>query len=299
MAEILKLNTIQQYDDLLGVETLHPLVNAFDFPAIRSSIHGKLNIGFFVVFFKELKCGTLLYGRSRYDYQDGTMLFIAPGQVIGFSDDQGGKPRGWALIFHPDLLLGTSLAEKMKRYTFFRYESNEALHMSDREKQIIMDCFSEIRSELEHPIDKHTKEIVVANIEVMLNHCERFYDRQFITREAVNHTILSRFENILLDYFLSDRPLKVGLPSVQYCASELHLSPNYFGDLIKKETGKTAQEHIQLAVVEQVQHLLLGTDLTISEIAYRLGFKYPYHLNRMFKKITGETPRGYRLQKAI
>ena len=166
--------------------------------------------------------------------------------------------------------------------------------MSERERQIILNCFREIKEELEHSIDKHSKQIIAANIEVLLNHCVRFYDRQFIIRKTVNRGLLENFEDLLSAYFESDKPQTIGLPSVQYCAAQLHLSPNYFGDLIKKETGKSAQEHIQLTVIGKVKELLIESNKSVSEIAYSLGFKYPHHLSRMFKNIVGSTPNEYR-----
>lgn len=295
MGEIIRLESVQDYNKLLGVETLHPLVGVVDFSTLETLQHGRKNFGFYCIFFKEVECGTLMYGRNRYDYQEGTLVFVGPGQVAGVDD--GGRtpdPRGWALMFHPDLLYGTPLARRIKEYGFFSYESNEALHMSERERQIILNCFREIREELEHSIDKHSKQIISANIEVLLNHCVRFYDRQFVTRELVNRSLLENFERLLAAYFDSDKPQTVGLPSVQYCAGELHLSPNYFGDLIKKETGKSAQEYIQLTVVGRAKELLAEGDESVSEIAYRLGFKYPHHLSRMFKNIVGVTPNEYR-----
>ncbi|WP_294140519.1 AraC family transcriptional regulator [uncultured Sanguibacteroides sp.] len=295
MSEIIKLETVQDYNNMLGVETLHPLVSVVDFSTLEVLEHSRKNFGFYCIFLKELDCGTLLYGRSKYDYQEGTLVFLAPGQVAGIDD--GGEtrnPKGWALIFHPDLLYGTSLARRIKEYTFFSYESNEALHMSERERQIILNCFREIQEELEHSIDKHSKQIIAANIEVLLNHCVRFYDRQFIIRKAVNRGLLENFEELLSAYFDSDKPQTIGLPSVQYCADQLHLSPNYFGDLIKKETGKSAQEHIQLTVISKVKELLIESNKSVSEIAYSLGFKYPHHLSRMFKNLVGSTPNEYR-----
>lgn len=248
------------------------------------------------MFLKDIECGSLLYGRSTYDYQEGSLVFVAPGQVAGLDD--GGvtqNPKGWVLMFHPDLLYGTPLARRIKDYSFFSYNSNEALHMSERERQIILNCFQEIREELEHAVDKHTKQIIAANIEVLLNHCVRFYDRQFVTREVPNHNLLSRFEDIMTAYFNSDKPQTIGLPSVQFCAEQLHLSSNYFGDLIKKETGKSAQEYIQLMTIERAKELLIGSDKSISEIAYELGFKYPHHFSRMFKKIVKITPNEYKI----
>lgn len=295
MDELIKLETVQDYNRIIGAETLHPLVSVTDMSQLQSIPHCRKQFGFYCVFFKELECGTILYGRSKYDYQEGTMLFISPGQIAGVED--GGKtinPKGWILMFHPDLLYGTPLARRMKDYSFFSYSSDEALHMSEREKQIILNCFHEIREELEHQVDKHTKQIVASNIETMLNHCVRFYERQFVTREITNNNIIDRFHKILHDYLNSELPQKQGLPTVQYCADKVCLSPNYFGDLIKRETGRTASEHIQHAVMSKVKEQLTETDKTISEIAYDLGFNYPHHLSRTFKKIEGITPGEFR-----
>jgi AraC-like DNA-binding protein len=222
-------------------------------------------------------------------------VFLAPGQVAG-DDDNGERVqwKGWGLCFHPDLLRGTPLGQKMKDYTFFAYEANESLHMSERERQIILNCFYEIREELRHSIDKHSKSIIAANLEVFLNHCLRFYDRQFITREDVNKDMLSRFERELSGYFESDKPQSTGLPSVQYFADQLHLSANYFGDLIRKETGKSAREYIQLKVIDKAKDKLYHPEKSVNEIAYELGFKYPHHFSRMFKKMTGCSPTDYR-----
>lgn len=297
MGDIIRLDTVQDYNKLLGVETLHPLVSAVDFSTLETIRHARKNFGFYCIFYKELECGTLMYGRSKYDYQEGTLVFVAPGQVAGIDDDgETRNPKGWALMFHPDLLYGTPLARCIKDYTFFSYESNEALHMSERERQIILNCFREIKEELEHAIDKHSKQIVAANIEVLLNHCVRFYDRQFVTREIPNRNLLGRFEEIIHVYFNSDRPQTIGLPSVQYCADQLHLSANYFGDLIKKETGKSAQEYIQLAVIGRAKERLAEGQKSVSEVAYELGFKYPHHMSRLFKKVVGMTPNEYRTQ---
>lgn len=295
MNDALDLKSIQDYNNHLGVETLHPMVSVVGFSQLETIKHGKKYFGFYCIVLKQLECGTLMYGRNQYDYQEGTMVFIAPGQLAGNDDGKETRnPKGWVLMFHPDLLYGTPLARRIKDYSFFSYDSNEALHMSERERQIIINCFMEIKEELEHAIDKHSKQIIAANIEVMLNHCIRFYDRQFVTREIPNHSILSRFERLLADYFETDLSQKIGLPSVQYCAEQLHLSPNYFGDLIKRETGKTAIEYIQLSVINMAKDLLTSSDKSISEIAYYLGFKYPHHLSRMFKKIVGVSPQDFR-----
>lgn len=295
MGEILKMNTIHDYHEFLEVETLNPLVSVLDLSKVPPMRQGRKNFGFYTIFLKDIKCGDLRYGRKTYDYQEGTLVFIAPGQIVGDDDDgtriQG---KGWALLFHPDLLHGTLLGKKMKEYTFFSYEANEALHMSDREREIVINCFLGIREELEHAIDKHSRSIITANIEVFLNHCVRFYDRQFITRKDVNKDILTRFEDLLVNYFDSEAPETYGLPSVAYCADKLHLSANYFGDLIKKETGKSAQEYIQLTVINQVKERFADLNKSVSEVAYEMGFKYPHHLSRLFKKVVGCSPNEYR-----
>jgi AraC-like DNA-binding protein len=251
--------------------------------------------GFYSIFLKEAKCGDLRYGCNYYDYQEGTMVFISPGQVVGIGSKPGSpQPKGFGLIFHPDIIRGTSLGHNIKEYSFFSYESNEALHISEKERQVVMDCFEKIESELNQSVDKHSKRIIADNIELLLNYCLRFYDRQFITRSNVNKDILVRFENLLDDYLKSEIVKTAGLPTVGFCADQLHLSPNYFGDLIKKETGKSAQELIQFKIVEIAKERVLDTSKSFSEIAYELGFKHPQHFSRMFKNGTGQTPNEYR-----
>lgn len=295
MSEILDLKTINDYNKFLGLETLNPLVGFVDFSKVEVLPHRRKCFGFYAVFLKEKIHGTLTYGRSKYDYEEGTLVFVAPGQVAGIDDDGfTPRPQGYALLFHPDLFRGTAFARKMKEYTFFSYEVNEALHMSDRERQTIFNCFGEIQEELAHNIDRHSRSIILSNIEVMLNHCLRFYDRQFATREAINSDVLTRFEALLNGYFDSDRPERIGLPSVAWCADQLHFSPNYFGDLVKKQTGKSAIEYVHIAIIERVKDRLRETDKTVSEIAYEVGFQYPHHLSRLFKKMTGMTPNEYR-----
>ena len=295
---IVRLDTLQDYTNLLGAEPpLHPLVTVTDLATSAGIPHCVKSMGFYAIYLKELDCGTIQYGRSKYDYQEGTMLFVAPGQVGG-ADDGGVtlNPRGFVLMFHPDLLYGTPLASRIRDYSFFAYTCDEALHMSEREKTVILNGLHEIREELQQPIDRHTKQIVCSCIETLLNHCMRFYERQFVTREVSNRNVLDKFEHVLQSYFLSDKPRTIGLPTVQYCADKVCLSPNYFGDLIKKETGKTAIEHIQLTVVGRIKDLLADTDKSISEIAYELGFNYPHHMSRMFKKIEGVSPNEYRMR---
>ena len=295
MNEISVMETIDQYNSLIGQETLHPLVSVIDMSIAKPMLHTRHRFGFYAIFLKDVKCGDLLYGRNYYDYQEGTLVFLAPRQVIGIENNgEVFQPKGYALLFHPDLLRGTSLGRAIKDYTFFSYESNEALHLSEQERQTVLDCLNKIGIELKHAIDKHSKTLIVTNIELLLNYCVRFYDRQFITRSDVNKGMLARFETLLNDYFQSDKPEKIGLPSVGYCAEQLNISANYLGDLIKKETGKSAQEHIQLKLIEIAKEKIFDTEKSISEIAYELGFKYPQHFTRLFKQKVGVSPSEFK-----
>jgi AraC family transcriptional activator of pobA len=296
MNEICKLESVSQFNAQRGQRTLHPLVSVLD-QSKSSLIKGARFVSeLYIIFLKEVKCQELKYGRSHYDYDDGTILFIAPGQVFGFDDDEKMfQPSGWVLVFHPDLIRGTSLGRSIKDYGFFSYDVNEALHLSESERAIILESFSKIRYELEHAIDKHSKTLVISNIELFLNYCVRFYDRQFITRDNIHKDILARFESALDEFFTSDAPQMVGLPSVRFFAEKFSLSANYFGDLVKKETGKSAHEHIQEKLITVAKERVLGSNRTISEIAYEIGFKYPSHFTRLFKQQVGKSPIDFRL----
>lgn len=295
MDEILKLDTIAQYNVMRGVETLHPLVSVIDMSKANATQSLRIHFGFYCVFLKEVKCGDLKYGCNYYDYQEGTLVFVAPGQILGVNNKEIVQPKGWALLFHPDLIRGTALGQNIKDYTFFSYEVNEALHLSARERQIVIDCLNKIDYELQQSIDKHSKKLISNNIGLLLDYCMRFYDRQFITRTNVNKDILVKFEKVMDEYFQTDKPQVMGLPTVKYCAESLHLSANYLGDLIKKETGKSPQEHIQMKIMNIAKERIFDRSKSLSEIAYELGFKYPQHFTRMFKNETGHTPNEYRL----
>jgi AraC-like DNA-binding protein len=295
MEDIIKFETISQYSSFNNNETKHPLVAVVDLSKADPRLHMRMNLGFYTVFFKEIKCGDLKYGCNYYDYEEGTLVFVAPGQVLGIENNKAYyQPHGRVLVFHPDLIRGTALGRHINDYTFFSYEVFEALHLSESERKIIMDCLFKIEFELNHAIDKHSKKLIVNNIELFLDYCVRFYDRQFITRDTANKSIVERFEKILNDYFDSDNPQNIGLPSVGYCAEQLNLSANYFGDLIKKETGKSAQEYIQLCIMDKAKERIFDTSKSISEIAYELGFKYPQHFSRSFKQHVGYSPNEYR-----
>ena len=299
MDEILKLDNIFQYNDMMGQETLHPLVSVVDFSKYKPMLHSLQRFGFYAVFLKDVKCGDIRYGRNYYDYQEGTLVFLAPGQDVGIvNNGEYFQPKGWALLFHPDLIRGTSLVREMKNYTFFSYESNEALHLSEQERKVILDCFHNIESELLHAIDKHSKTLIVNNIELFLNYCVRFYDRQFITRSNVNKDILTRFENLLNDYFQSEKPQIIGLPSVQYCADSLHLSPNYFGDLIKKETGNSFVGYLTEYRMEKACKRVIETNEKSYMIAKSVGYTDANYFSYVFKRQYGVSPSKYRTEYA-
>lgn len=296
MNTLRRFETINDYNVFNKNETRHPLVSVVDLSKADPRQGSRMYFGFYTIFLKEVKCGDLVYGRHTYDYQEGTLVFLAPGQVAGMnSNGETYQPKGYALVFHPDLIHGTALGRHIQDYTFFGYQSYEALHVSSRERQIVLDYFAKIGYELEHAIDKHSKHLIVSNIELFLDYCVRFYDRQFITRNHVNSSVLERFEQLLNEYYQTDKPQTIGLPSVTYCAGELNLSANYFGDLIKKETGHTAQEYIQTKVIDVAKERIFDQRKSVSQIAYELGFKYPQHFMRLFKQRVGQSPNEYRM----
>ncbi|WP_075557739.1 MULTISPECIES: helix-turn-helix domain-containing protein [Parabacteroides] len=295
MDEILKVDTIEQYNDLFGFETLHPLVAIVDLNKPESQRRDRMTLGFYSLFLKETKGCVINYGKSIYDFDAETIVAIAPGQTVGYSNDfTGTTPKTIGLLFHPNFISGTSLGQKIKKYTFFSYESNEALHLSEEELRIIRDILSIIRTELKHAIDKHTRGLICTNIELLLDYCMRFYDRQFITRQGMNLDVLARFERLLDEYLDSGLAAKEGLPTVNYFADKICLSPNYFGDLVKKETGKSAKEYIQLKMLNLAKEELLNPEKSITQVAYSLGFQYPQHFVRFFKKYGNMTPSEYR-----
>lgn len=298
MDKIVKLDTIRNYNDFLGIATPHPLVSVINASQLKALRHTRKNIGFYVIYLKDIKCADQLkYGRKYYDYQEETLVFAAPGQVIG-NDDTGEyfQPKGWWLTFQPELLHGTTLGSRIQDYTFFSYAVNEALHLSKQERQTIIDCMLKIDEEIKGATDKHSNQIIASAIELLLNYCVRFYDRQFITRKKENKDLLGSFEELLNTYFTSEKPQTLGTPTVAYCAEHLHLSANYFGDLIKKETGRSAQEYILSKTMDVAKELLADSSKSISETAYALGYQYPQYFSRAFKRVVGCTPNDYRNQ---
>ena len=300
MEDLIRFDSVDQYNTFNQQETLHPLVTVIDLSTASPRRKASQYMGCYGIFLKDVVCGDLRYGKEYYDYQEGTLVFMSPGQVFTVENDgEFYQPKGHALVFHPDLLLGTSLNTKMTEFSFFGYQVNEALHLSQRERQLVMDCFGKIKYELEHAIDKHSRKLIVANIELFLDYCIRFYDRQFITRDTIHRGVLARFESLLGSYFTSDKPQTIGLPSVAYCADALNLSAKYFGDLIKKETGQTAQEYIQMKVIEAAKEKIFDGSKSVNEIAFELGFKYPQHFSRLFKQRVGQSPNEYRILKDL
>lgn len=295
MERILKIDTVHQYNEYIGVDTQHPLVSVINLSEVPQIINFKMQVGIYAVFLKNIKCGDMIYGCRNYDYEDGTLVFISPGQVYGI-DSKGVPivPSGYALVFHPDLIKGTSLSKSIQDYSFFSYDVNEALHLSKKEMKTIKQSLEKIAEETALNIDKHSKTLIVSNLELFLNYCMRYYDRQFITRSNENKDILVRFEQLLKDYFQSGKAEQLGLPSVTWCAAELFLSPNYFGDLVKKETGSTALDYIQGKVIEEAKRIIFDSSKSLNEVAGTLGFRYQQHFTRLFKQKTGMTPNEYR-----
>lgn len=298
MEPIIEVKTISDLNRMLGQEEpKHPLIGTIDFSKLRllEQQNVRFTTGFYTVMLKNLCPGALRYGRNYYDFQEGTLFFLGPNQVVALEDpDETQDVYGWGLVFHPELIRGTSLAPKMKDYHFFSYNVYEALHLSEKEKQKLTEIVEDIEAELEQNIDRHSKSVIVSSLELLLNYCNRYYDRQFITRTETNKDIISEFEGILQEYFSSEELSTLGFPSVKYFAEKLHLSPNYLSDLLKKETGKNGTEHLQLFVTELAKDKLLGSTVPVSEIAYDLGFEYPQYFSKMFKKNTGMTPAEFR-----
>lgn len=293
---IIQINSIDTYNKLYGFETVHPLVTVADMSkAKHRPDHVTLNYGVYALFLKHGAGCTLRYGREAYDYQEGTIVSLAPGQVVTIDAIPTDiNPDTRVLLFHPDMLYGTQWAKKMGDFTFFDYDQKESLHLSEREQQVIISLLDGIADEIEHPVDQHSQELIMDHIGLVLDYCLRFYDRQFITRRKHDRGILENFQMQLKAYFKDGTAEEKGLPTVGYFADKACLSPGYFGDLFKKETGISAQRYIQNHVIELAKQYLLQGDRNISEVAYRLGFKYPQHFTRLFKQQTGLTPYQYR-----
>ena len=303
MKEILHIQSISQFHSLLGLPAPeHPLVsfiNEHDAMSMEGMDDALFNVRFtsdmYTVMFKDKVSGSLGYGRSSYDFQEGTLIFGSPGQVFTSpkKEELNGK-MGWTLLFHPDLLLKSPLNNRMDSFTYFSYEVNEALHMSDKEAKIVLQVVEQIKTEYAQNIDQHSQNLIVSNLELFLSYCMRFYDRQFYTRTNMNSDLVGQFEQLLKSYFTLELHLTNGIPSLSYFGSEMNMSPHYLSDLLKKETGRGIKEHIDNYLIRSAKGMLLGSNNSISQIAYDLGFEYPQSFSRLFKKKVGQSPGDYR-----
>lgn len=299
MSSVNHIETISEMHKMLpGSKVKHPLVSVVDFSKYKEQFNSgtKITLGFYSIMFKNFCINKMKYGQQSYDFQEGSLMCIAPRQVIALDEPLPQKVdiKGWGLFFHPDLIRGTSLGKTIKEYSFFSYETNEALHLSDKEKKVLYEIVEKIDAELLENIDKHSQTLIISNIELLLNYCTRYYDRQFITRRHVNKDILTKFEKELQEYIQSPSLSKKGLPTVKYLAEQVHLSPNYLSDLLKKETGMNAQDRIHYYLIEEAKNLLLSSNKSVSELAFSLGFEYPQYFSRLFKSKTGMTPLAFR-----
>ena len=295
--EHLHFNTIQEFNDYYGFETLHPLISVVHYDKNEPITESMVHYGFYAIFLKENKGCRLSYGRTQYDFDEMTITSFEPGQVIHVEQELYGEatvfPRWTALVFHPDFIKRTNLGRNIGRYEFFSYNSTEALHLSQQEIEVFRSVLNMIEQELHHAIDKHSRELMVSNIELLLNYCLRFYDRQFVTREEINHSVVQKFESLLHDY-MEHEAAKEGVPTVAYFADKCCFSPGYFGELVKTETGRTAQDFISDYMVQFAKRQLDNPSLSISQVSETLGFEYPQHFVRFFKRKTGTTPKEYR-----
>jgi AraC-like DNA-binding protein len=299
-SKFIHLQTISEIFSLFGLanDIHHPLIGVVDFSKVNQQMDCeiKMSADYYSIMFKNYPDHKIKYGRKAIDFQDGSLICMAPNQVIEIDKNEQALENvmGWGLFFHPDLIRATSLNDKMKDYSYFSYETSEALHLSTKEKHILYDCVSKIKTELEENIDVHSQNIVVSTIELLLNYCSRFYGRQFITRKSSNHSVLVQFEKILTAYYNKESKQEMGLPTVKYLSEQVHLSPGYLSDLLKKETGKNTQEHIHFYLIEEAKSKLISTNKSVSEIAYELGFDYPQYFNKLFKQKAGKTPVEFR-----
>lgn len=299
MSDFFKVNSLSEMFRFMELPApKHPLISFIDFsktPFSKELPSGKVLCGFYQISFKGNERGSLKYGRESYDYQEGSLVYIAPNQLVEYASSTAIEAnKGWTLFFHPDLIRSFSLDSKMKDYAFFDYQTNEALHISEKERQVLESVIAQIEMELEANLDEFSEEVIVNNLELLLNYSKRFYNRQFITRKRFSHGVVEQFTKLLENYYERKEQLEKGIPSVQYFADRLHYSPGYLNELVKKATGQNVLGHVHYKLIELAKSSLLNSDKTVSEIAFDLGFEYSQYFSRLFKKKTGFTPNEYR-----
>ena len=303
MNEILNIESIDSFHKILGLTPPdHPLISIIsdkeslgraDFDEALFNV--RFSTKMYAIMYKDNISGSLSYGRNTYDFQEGTLIFVQPGQVLKtpFKSEVMGK-RGWTLLFHPDLLHNSNLATKMNTYNFFSYESNEALHLSNKEKVFVAGVIEQIKGEIAQNLDQHSQKLIVSSLELFLNYALRFYDRQFFTRTKVNSDYVTSFEKALNQYFENGQAKINGIPTAVYFGEQLNLSPNYLSDLLKRETGKGIKEYTDEYLIAKAKTLLLNSSISVSELAYELGFDYPQSFTRCFREKTGHSPKDFR-----
>ena len=294
-----KVSSISTLHQFLGLEKpANPLISVFNFDDVNLESKTFLNAistDFYVIALKkDCAGGKCRYGQQYYDFDEGIMYFIAPHQVLRFDDILLNKVRGFVLLVHPDFLHGYGLAANIKEYGYFSYSANEALHLSVKEEKTIFDIIANIEQEIDINMDSFTQDLLVSNLELLLKYCDRYYNRQFLTRRKVNSDLLSKLEQLLDDYFKNDNLSINGIPSVHSIADKLHLSANYLSDMLRVQTGQTTQQHIQNRLIEKAKELLSNTSISVSEIAYQLGFEHPQSFHRLFKSRTSLSPLQFR-----
>jgi AraC-like DNA-binding protein len=307
MSEIIQIKSITEFHQLAGLpEPKHPLIGVYEDQEMHDQIRPeqikyagvKFSFHMYTIMFKDKIRGSMTYGRTSYDFQHGTLVFIAPGQVIETPEyESEEESHGWIMMFHPDLIRNSALEKNLDAYTFFNYETNEALHLAMDEQEYLSGVISQIKKEYSQNLDGHSHRLILSNIELLLNNCLRFYDRQFYTRSGFNKDFVSSFEKLLKEYYQADKSMELGIPAVSYFSDEMNMSANYLSDLLKKETGLSAKGHINKMIVEKAKSALLNPAVSVSEIAYSLGFEHPQSLTRLFKSKTGLTPNEYRNQE--
>ncbi len=301
MSAIFNIKSITQLHEVMGYpKPAHPLISLVDLSQaeVKTGYANKVSCGMYTISLKtKYTSAPVLYGQRHFDFEEGVLLGMAPGQVFTIEENiEKGDMQGWALYIHPDLVQGYSLGDSISSFGFFDYATHEALHLSDREKSTLNEIAFKIQEESELNIDDYSNDLLVSNLELLLNYIRRYYGRQFKTRKSINSDLLSNFEGLLKDYMNSEELQEYGLPSVGYFSDKLNLSPSYFSDLLKKETGMSAQDHLHNALIKRAKSLLLGSDASISQIAFELGFEHPPYFSRLFKKKTGQTPVEFRTQ---